>query len=40
MHNWYENGWLDTRFETRASDMFFKINLTGVSQGKVRYVER
>lgn len=35
MHNWYSNGWIDTRFETRAADMFFKINLTGISQGKV-----
>ena len=24
MHNWYDSGWIDTRFETRASDMFFK----------------
>jgi hypothetical protein len=35
MNTWYNNGWLDTRFETRSADMFFKINLTGVSQGKV-----
>lgn len=35
LNNWYEKGWLDKNFETRASDMFFKINTTGVSQGKV-----
>ena len=35
MNQWYENGWLDTRFETRASDMFFSINETGYTQGKV-----
>jgi len=35
MHKWYENGWLDSSFETRGSDMFYKINMTGVNQGKV-----
>lgn len=35
MHNWYSNGWLDSRFETRSSDQFWKINLTGSSQGMV-----
>jgi len=35
MHTWYENGWLDERFASRGSDMFFKINQTGVAQGKV-----
>ena len=35
MNTWYNNGWLDTRFETRASDMFFAINESGCTQGKV-----
>lgn len=35
MNTWYDNGWLDTAFETRASDMFFSINETGCTQGKV-----
>ena len=35
LNNWYNNGWLDTRFETRASDMFFAINQTGIAQGQV-----
>lgn len=35
MNNWHEKGWLDTKFETRASDMFWEINSTGVGQGKV-----
>jgi hypothetical protein len=35
MNNWYSNGWLDTKFETRSSDMFFQINTTGFSQGMV-----
>ena len=35
MNNWNNNGWLDTQFETRGSDMFFQINRTGVSQGMV-----
>ena len=35
MNTWYNNGWLDTRFETRASDMFFSINETGTAQGMV-----
>ncbi len=32
---WYEKGWLDSEFNTRASDMFFRINTAGVNQGKV-----
>ena len=35
MNTWYNNGWLDTRFETRASDIFFSINETGTAQGMV-----
>ena len=35
MNTWNDNGWLDTRFETRASDMFFSINQTGTAQGMV-----
>ena len=35
LNTWYNNGWLDTRFETRASDMFFSINQTGTAQGQV-----
>jgi len=35
MNVWYENGWLDQRFDTRGSDQFYEINLTGCSQGMV-----
>lgn len=35
MNAWNSKGWLDTRFETRASDMFFSINQTGTAQGMV-----
>lgn len=35
MQAWYENGWLDPNFNTRAGDMFFSIDATGVNQGKV-----
>ena len=35
LNHWNEEGWLDTRFETRASDMFFQINQTGTAQGMV-----
>ncbi len=35
MQNWYNQGWLDSEFNTRSSDMFFMINSTGVNQGKV-----
>ena len=35
LNTWYNNGWMDTRFETRASDMFFSINQTGTAQGQV-----
>lgn len=35
MNTWYENGWLDSVFNTRASDVFFNINANGFSQGKV-----
>ena len=35
MQNWYNKGWLDSEFNTRSADIFFSINATGVSQGKV-----
>ena len=35
MNTWYENGWLDQVFNTRASEVFFNINANGFSQGKV-----
>ncbi len=35
LSTWYENGWMDTQFHTRASDMFFSINTTGTTQGMV-----
>lgn len=35
LNTWYNNGWLDTEFNTRANDMFFRINSAGVTQGKV-----
>lgn len=35
LNHWNEEGWMDTRFETRASDMFFQINQTGTAQGMV-----
>lgn len=35
MNSWYKQGWMDTKFEQRSSDTFYKINLTGVSEGKV-----
>lgn len=33
--NWYQKGWLDSQFSTRASDMFYQINTAGYSQGMV-----
>ena len=35
MHNWYEKGWLDKKFDSRSSDMFYMINPNGYSQGMV-----
>lgn len=35
LNSWYEKGWLDTEFNTRANDTFFSINSAGVAQGKV-----
>ena len=35
LNNWYEKGWLDSEFNTRASDRFFAINSAGNTQGKV-----
>ena len=35
MNTWYNNGWLDTRFNERASDIFFRINENGTAQGMV-----
>lgn len=35
MNTWYNNGWVDKKFETRSSDAFFQINTNGFNQGKV-----
>lgn len=35
MNAWYEKGWLDAEFNTRATDPFYNINSAGISQGKV-----
>lgn len=35
MQTWYEKGWLDPNFNTRSGDIFFQIDATSVSQGKV-----
>ena len=35
MHTWYANGWMDTAFQTRSGDAFYKINTTGFSSGYV-----
>lgn len=35
MHTWYEEGWLDKNFASRATDMFYNINETGCTSGKV-----
>ena len=35
MNNWYKNGWIDTAFAERASDMFYQIDDATVRQGKV-----
>ena len=35
MQAWYEKGWLDQNFNTRAADIFFQIDATSVNQGKV-----
>lgn len=35
MNTWYRNGWVDTKFETRASDQFFSINESGCARGMV-----
>ena len=35
MNSWYQNGWIDKQFETRASDMFYDINSSGASRGMV-----
>ena len=35
MNTWYENGWLDTAFMERGGDLFFSINETGFTTGKV-----
>ena len=35
MNTWYNNGWLDKQFETRASDMFYSINDNGTNRGMV-----
>ena len=35
MNTWYEKGWLDTEFNTRAQDAFYKINESAVNRGMV-----
>ncbi len=35
MNTWYKNGWLDSKFETRSSEIFFETNKNGMTQGKV-----
>ena len=35
MNTWYNNGWLDKQFETRAANMFYEINPTGTNRGMV-----
>ena len=35
MNTWYNNGWLDKSFDTRATDSFFQINANGYNQGMV-----
>ncbi len=35
MNHWYEKGWLDQDFNTRAGELFYKININSVSQGKI-----
>lgn len=35
LNAWYENGWLDSAFNERTSDIFYSIDDTSVRQGKV-----
>lgn len=35
LNHWNQEGWLDSKFETRTTDSFFTINQNGYSQGKV-----
>lgn len=35
MNTWNENGWLDSKFESRSSDIFYQINANGYSRGLV-----
>ena len=35
MNTWYQNGWLDSEFNERTSDIFYSIDDTSVRQGKV-----
>lgn len=35
MNTWSKNGWLDTKFESRSSDMFYQINVNGYTRGMV-----
>lgn len=35
LRTWYDNGWLDKKFNERTSDMFYQIDSAGVRQGKV-----
>lgn len=35
MNTWYENGWIDQRFDERSSDMFYMVDTPAVFGGKV-----
>lgn len=35
MNVWYENGWIDQRFDERSSDMFYMVDTPAVFGGKV-----
>lgn len=35
MNTWHKNGWLDSKFESRSSDLFFQINANGYTRGMV-----
>lgn len=35
MHNWYERGWLDQKFNTRSTDNFYAIDNSNIARGNV-----
>lgn len=35
LNTWYNNGWLDKRFDEHTNDMFFAVDTSSVFQGKV-----